>query len=92
MYLYIENLTESELTVLNELFKNRISAFKDMHYLVCVMEIMNALQKEAKDYESITQNPMFGTYISEMADSLYHHSNDEFHSMHETAIEIVNCH
>lgn len=92
MYLYIENLTESELIVLNELFKNRISEFKDMHYLMCVIEIMNALQQEAKDYESVTQNPMFGTYIKEMADSLYHHSNEEFDSIYETAIEIVNCH
>ena len=90
--MYFEDLTERELAVLNELFRNRIKAFEDMHYLMCVIEIMKALREEAKDYESITQDSKYVIYIREMADSLYQYSKEEISSMHETAIEIVNCH
>lgn len=88
-----ENLTERELAVLNELFNNRINATKDIRYLMCVIEIMKALREEAKDnYESITQDSMYSIYIREMANSLYYHSNKEFNTIYDTAIEIVNCH
>lgn len=91
--MYIEDLTERELAVINELFNNRINATKDMRYLMCVIEIMKTLQEEAKDnYESITQDSMYSIYIREMADSLYYHSNKEFNTIYDTAIEIVNCH
>ena len=91
--MYIEDLTERELAVLNEIFGDGISIFKDMHYLMCIIEIMKALREEAKDnYESITQDSMYSIYIREMADSLYYHSNKEFNTIYETAIEIVNCH
>lgn len=90
--MYFEDLTERELAVLNELFRDKVNAFKDMYYLMCVIEIMKALQEEAKNYESITQDSMYIIYIREMADSLYCHSKEEFNTIYETAIEIVNCH
>lgn len=90
--MHFADLTERELAVLNEIFGDGINIFKDMHYLMCIIEIMKALREEAKDYESITQDSMYSIYIREMADSLYQYSREEISSIYDTAIEIVNCH
>ena len=44
MFLSIENLEEKELRKLEMMFGKRLSAFQNVHYQVCVEEILAALE------------------------------------------------
>lgn len=90
MFLSIQDLTEKELKKLEMTFGNRLSAYHNPHYQICVEEIICALENELEDYEEFRNNPLFATFVSEMAQELYSFTCYDFDNIYEKAVEIVH--
>ena len=91
MFLSIENLDERELKKLEMMFGNRLSAFYNVHYQVCVEEILAALENnlEPEELETFMTSPMSATTISEMAQDLYAETMDNWDDIYEKAVYLI---
>ena len=90
MFLSIENLSTSERKKLEMMFGNRLSIYQNPHYQICVEEIICALENELENYEEFRNNPLFATFVSEMAQELYSFTCYDFDNIYEKAVEIVH--
>ena len=91
MFLSIENLDERELRKLEMMFGNRLSAFYNVHYQVCIEEILAALENnlEPEELETFMTSPMSATTISEMAQDLYAETMDNWDDIYEKAVYLI---
>ena len=91
MFLSIENLDERELRKLEMTFGNRLSAFYNVHYQVCIEEILAALENnlEPEELEAFMTSPMSATTISEMAQDLYAETMDNWDDIYEKAVYLI---
>ena len=91
MFLSIENLDERELRKLEMMFGNRLSAFHNVHYQVCIEEILAALENnlEPEELETFMTSPMSATTISEMAQDLYVETIDNWDDIYEKAVYLI---
>lgn len=92
MFLEIVDLDQRELKKLEMMFGKRLSAFHNIHYQVCVEEILCALENnlEEDELEAFMTDEMFGTNISELAQELYILSNNQWDDLYEKAVEVIN--
>lgn len=90
MFLSIEDLSAKELRKLEMTFGKRLSAYQNIHYQMCVEEIICALENESEDYEEFRNDPLFATFVSEMAQELYSFTCYDFDNIYEKAVEVVH--
>lgn len=92
MFLNIKDLTEKELRKLELTFGNRLSAYHNPYYLICVEEIIAVLENELdeEDYANFRNNPLFATYVSEMAQYLYEIIDYQLDEIYEKALYTFN--
>lgn len=92
MFLNIQDLTEKELRKLEMTFGNRLSAYHNPYYQICVEEIISVLENELdeNEYLEFRNNPLFATYVSEMAQNLYEIIDYQLDEIYEKALYIFN--
>ena len=92
MFLEIQNLDQRELKKLEMMFGERLSAFHNIHYQVCVEEMLCVLENNLEEDElrAYMEDEMFGTNISELAQELYAASNNQWDDLYEIALEIFD--
>ena len=73
------------------MFGNRLSAFYNVHYQVCIEEILAALENnlEPEELETFMTSPMSATTISEMAQDLYAETMDNWDDIYEKAVYLI---
>ena len=93
MFLNVDGLDTRELRKLELMFGKRLSAFQNPYYLICVEEILAALENEMEeeDLERFKRDPLYGTYISEMAQELYAKADYQWDELYEKAVYIINA-
>lgn len=91
MFLSIENLSTSERRRLEMMFGNRLSAYQNVHYQVCVEEVLAALENnlEPEELETFMTSSMSGTIISEMAQDLYVETGENWDEIYEKAVYLI---
>jgi hypothetical protein len=92
MYFNVENLSDKELRKLELLFGKRLSVYRNPYYQICVEEIISVLENEMdeKEYLEFTKDPLFLTYVSEMAQNLYEIVDYQWDEIYEKALYVFN--
>ncbi len=92
MFLNIQDLTEKELRKLELTFGSRLSAYHNPYYQICVEEIISVLENELdkEEYTDFRNDPLFATYVSEMAQNLYEIIDYQLDEIYEKALYVFN--